>query len=169
MAEQVAGFSAPRVLELGCGPGVLAEAVLRRCPGVAEYVLLDFSEPMLAMARERVAVFPAARLLLADFRSESWLAVASGPFNCILAMQSVHEVRHKRHVPKLYARINQLVSAGGTFLLCDHTPRDRNWPAAALFMTEQEQLEALDLASFVAPAVLKSEQGLVLYVAKRAA
>src|SRR4051812_28732284 len=35
-----------RVLELGSGPGLLAEAILRVC-SVAEYTLFDFSLPML--------------------------------------------------------------------------------------------------------------------------
>ncbi len=41
-----------RVLELGSGPGFLAHAVLRRCPDLGSYTLLDFSEPMLALSRD---------------------------------------------------------------------------------------------------------------------
>lgn len=57
---------AGRVLELGAGPGLLAESVLSRCT-LESYTLLDFSAPMLAMSRERLrahpnAVFRAGRL-----------------------------------------------------------------------------------------------------------
>src|SRR5262245_8316785 len=43
-AVRDSNVSAPRVLELGCGPGFLAEHVLDRCPSIASYTLLDFSE-----------------------------------------------------------------------------------------------------------------------------
>ena len=38
-----------RILELGAGPGLLAESVLKDVP-VSEYVLFDVSEPMIAKA-----------------------------------------------------------------------------------------------------------------------
>src|SRR5579871_6277310 len=42
-----------RFLDLGCGDGVLSDAILRRYPD-AEAVLADFSAPMLEAARERL-------------------------------------------------------------------------------------------------------------------
>ena len=44
----------PRILELGSGPGFLAEHVLDRCGSVSRYTLLDFSEAMLAQSRRRL-------------------------------------------------------------------------------------------------------------------
>ena len=46
-----------RVLELGSGPGLLAHRVLQRCPDLEIYTLMDFSEPMLTLSRERLAAF----------------------------------------------------------------------------------------------------------------
>ena len=46
-------YHAPRVLDVGCGPGRIGEAVLDA--GAAFYVGVDFSEPMIALARERLA------------------------------------------------------------------------------------------------------------------
>lgn len=166
IAEHVAAFGGRRVLELGSGPGLLARCVLERCAAVREYVLIDFSEPMLAMSRENVAGFSAARFVLGDFRADSWFARASPPFDSILAMQSVHEVRHKRHVPMLYSRMRRLAAPAATIFVCDHMPKDDSWPAAALYMTEQEQLNALIGAGFEDAAVVKSENGLVLYRAQ---
>ena len=51
-----------RVLELGSGPGLLAHRVLQRCPNLETYALMDFSEPMLALSRERLAAFPGSLL-----------------------------------------------------------------------------------------------------------
>jgi trans-aconitate methyltransferase len=48
------GERAISFLDLGCGDGVLAHAVLDRFPS-AHGVLADFSEPMLEAARQRLA------------------------------------------------------------------------------------------------------------------
>src|SRR5690349_11707497 len=44
-------------LELGSGPGFLAEYILSRCPAIENYALLDFSPHMLAMSRKRLDAF----------------------------------------------------------------------------------------------------------------
>src|SRR2546422_10200904 len=69
IADRVATLApGARVLELGSGPGFLAQRVLERCPPLAGYTLLDFSEHMLALSRERLVGFPAASFLLASFQ-----------------------------------------------------------------------------------------------------
>ena len=65
-----------RVLELGSGPGFLAHRVLQRCPSLEGYTLLDFSEPMLALSQERLAMFPVASFVLA---SSALIEHASAP------------------------------------------------------------------------------------------
>src|SRR3989442_11632437 len=45
------------LLELGSGPGFLAEQILPRCPFVQHYALLDFSRPMIETSRKRLDVF----------------------------------------------------------------------------------------------------------------
>jgi ubiquinone/menaquinone biosynthesis C-methylase UbiE len=57
------------VLELGSGPGFLAQRVLESSPTVA-YAALDFSLPMHMLARERlVALADRVQFLEADFRN----------------------------------------------------------------------------------------------------
>jgi len=138
-----------RVLELGSGPGFLAELALLRCPQLARYTLLDFSEPMLNMSRERLAAFPSARFVLGDFRAADWPTQVQAPFEAVVSMQAVHEVRHKRHVPRLYRQIRELLVPAGLFLICDRTPEDDSPRSTALFATEQEQLQMLRAAGFV--------------------
>jgi hypothetical protein len=59
----------------------------------------------------------------------------------------------------LYSRMRRLAAPSATIFVCDHTPKNDSWPAAALYMTEQEQLNALMGAGFEAAAVVKSETG----------
>jgi hypothetical protein len=40
--------------------GLLAHRVPQQCPNLEAYTLMDFSEPMLALSRKRLAAFPAA-------------------------------------------------------------------------------------------------------------
>src|SRR5262245_34804668 len=55
-----------RVLELGAGPGLLADAILRVC-ALDEYALFDFSRPMLDMSRARLAIHPSTTFICGDF------------------------------------------------------------------------------------------------------
>ena len=158
-----------RVLELGSGPGFLAEHVLNRCPQVASYTLFDFSEPMLDMSRARVDRFPAARFVAGDFRSADWVRHVAGTYDAILTMQAVHEVRHKRHVPRLYRQIRELLTPGGLFLVCDRTPEDDSPRSTALFMTAHEQLAALRDAGFVDVQLVTAADALVFCTCRKAA
>jgi SAM-dependent methyltransferase len=132
-----------RVLELGSGPGFLARRVLERCPTIERYTLLDFSQHMLRLSRERLMDFPAATFVLGSFKSEDWTRRIEGPFDAVLAMQSVHELRHKRHATQLYEQVYQVLSVPGLFAICDPLPFDDSPGTMALFMTEQEQHYAL--------------------------
>src|SRR5262245_28032745 len=120
-----------RVLELGSGPGFLAHRVLQRCADLGGYTLLDFSGPTLALSRERLAAFPAAAFVHASCKSEDWIQRVGGPFDCVLSMQAVHELRHKRHALRLYAQAYQLLSVPGRIMICDHTPLDDTPKSAA--------------------------------------
>lgn len=140
IAEQVAG--ARRILELGCGPGLLAEAILDRSP-LADYTLLDFSPPMLAMARRRVGAYPLTAFALADFLDPGW-AAGLGTFDAIVTMQAVHELRHKRRAALLYEQSRQVLTAGGRIVVCDHTPPD----VRPLHASTEEQHAALASAGF---------------------
>lgn len=79
--ETVRSYGTPRVLDVGCGSGRIGEFVLDA--GAGSYVGIDFSEPMLALARTRLERFKdRARLIEGDFHDTS----LEGPFDVILAL-----------------------------------------------------------------------------------
>lgn len=157
------------VLELGSGPGLLAECVLERCPNVERYTLLDFSELMLDLSRERLARFGAARFVQADFKTPDWTRALDPPYSAVIAMQAVHEIRHKRHVPVLYRQIRDLLAPGGLVAVCDGTPGDApDLRKMSLHMTADEQLHALAAAGF-SDATLDSAIGAMILVTARRA
>lgn len=149
IAETLKASTLPvrRVLELGSGPGLLAERVLRACV-VEQYTLLDFSQPMMELSRARVGVDPAATFVLADFKQPGWTRSVEAPFDAVITMQAVHELRHKRHILGLYRQVHDLLCAGGLLLVCDHVPLDESLRSTELHATEAEQHAALVEAGF---------------------
>ena len=69
------------MLDVGCGSGRVGERVL--VAGAGRYVGIDFSAPMLELARERLARFGSkAELVEGDFLTEP----LEGPFDVVLAL-----------------------------------------------------------------------------------
>jgi SAM-dependent methyltransferase len=135
------------ILELGPGPGLLAEAIFEACE-VERYVLFDFAQPMLDLAKQRLGDRP--QYMLGDFLDPQWPARLEGqPFDAIVAMQSVHELRHKRRAQTLYAQAKTLMRPGSVLVVADHEPNDER----PLYMTADEQCAAMTAAGLVDPIV----------------
>jgi ubiquinone/menaquinone biosynthesis C-methylase UbiE len=64
-ASVVAQHDSPTVLDVGCGPGRVGEAVIEA--GAASYVGVDFSPRMLDLARRRLAGVESVQLSECDF------------------------------------------------------------------------------------------------------
>lgn len=79
--DTVAEYDSPAVLDVGCGSGRIGEFALEA--GAARYVGVDFSEPMIALARSRLERFgDRVQLLLGDFLT----APIEGGFDVVLAL-----------------------------------------------------------------------------------
>src|SRR5579871_6159503 len=64
--ETVSAMQAPSVLDVGCGSGRIGEFVLEA--GASRYLGIDFSEPMIDLARQRLERFSErTELRVADF------------------------------------------------------------------------------------------------------
>jgi SAM-dependent methyltransferase len=74
-------YGSPRVLDVGCGSGRIGEFVLDA--GAGAYVGIDFSEPMLSLARERLGRFAGrVKLIEGDFHDTPF----DGQFDVVLAL-----------------------------------------------------------------------------------
>lgn len=77
----VAARESPRVLDVGCGSGRIGEHVL--AAGAGDYLGIDFSEPMIDLARDRLARFgERVSLVAADFLA----AGLSGAYDVVIAV-----------------------------------------------------------------------------------
>ncbi len=116
------------VLDLGCGDGVLGRAVLSQFPA-ANLVLLDFSEPMIAAARTKLAASQSqVTFLVEDYGLPAWLEAVKphAPFDAVVSGFSIHHQPDKRK-RELYAEIYDLLAPGGIFLNLEHVAPPSDW------------------------------------------
>ena len=109
-----------RILDLGCGDGLLGCRLLKKFP-TAHGTFTDFSEPMLAAAREKLMGSARATVIKADFSTPAWWdAVADRtPFDVVVSGFAIHHQPDARK-KALYAEIHVHLSPGGIFLNLEH-------------------------------------------------
>ena len=153
-----------RVLELGSGPGFLAEHLLTRLPSLS-YVALDFSAAMHQLAAERLAVLARrVQFIERSFLETAWTQ-GLGLFDVIVTNQAVHELRHKRHASGLHSQVKEVLVPGGVYLVCDHFAGEGGMDDTELYMSIAEQSEALGNAGFSKIQQLLVKGGLALHLA----
>lgn len=121
-----------RFLDLGAGDGVLSAVLLARYPA-AEPVLVDFSPPMLAAAKERLASLAAQPTFLeADLATPAWrdAVAAYAPFDAIVSSFAIHHLEDERK-RALYGELLDLLAPAGTFAHIEHVAADAPWMARA--------------------------------------
>lgn len=160
------GGAAPRILELGSGPGFLAQRILQCMPDV-RYTALDFSPAMHELARARLADFlERIDFLERSFKSDDWTAGLQ-PFDLVVTNQAVHELRHKRYAATLHRQVYGLLRPDGSYLVADHCSGPGGLADTALFMSEAEQADALRQAGFTTVARLLRQGSLALHRARK--
>ncbi len=134
MVRLIAAGSKPvnRFLDLGCGDGALAAALIERFPD-AEGVLADFSEPMLEAARKRFSGHAGPLYFVgADYGVPAWTELVApwAPFDAIVSGFSIHHQPDTRK-REVYAEIFGLLRPGGMFLNLEHVSSPAGWIVTA--------------------------------------
>jgi amino acid adenylation domain-containing protein len=103
-------------LDLGCGDGFLGRTLLEHFPDCHVW-FLDFSEPMLDAARDKLGRSDRATIIKADFAGSEWMPnLGNCPtFDLVVSRQSIHHLTNIRK-KQLYREIYDLLSIGGIFL-----------------------------------------------------
>jgi ubiquinone/menaquinone biosynthesis C-methylase UbiE len=108
-----------RVVDLGCGDGFLARAVLSEFPS-AHALLLDHSEPMLRRAHEAMSPFSGRYEIRPGELSASLPGlVGHGPFDLIISGFAIHHLPTARK-RRLSREIFDLLGPGGLFVNVEH-------------------------------------------------
>ena len=109
-------------LDLGCGDGILGQAILNQYPD-SQGVFLDFSETMIEAAKSKISVSYQGNLefINQDYGLPEWVNKIhqKAPFDVIVSGFSIH---HQPDIRKreIYQEIYELLKPEGLFLNLEH-------------------------------------------------
>lgn len=141
-------------LELGSGPGFLAEYLCKRIPDIS-LTLLDFSDAMHELARERLkGCRQNIEFVCRDFKDPNWTR-GLRRYACVFSNQAVHELRHKSFAKALHEQVKDVLADGGVYLVCDHFFGPAAMKNDQLYMTPEEQVSCIRSAGFNTEVLLQ--------------
>jgi len=114
-----------RIVELGIGPGYLAQHLLTHLAHI-EYFGVDFSSPMLDIARQRLSPFgERVRYLQVDLIRDDWIAALPESVDAIVSTWSLHDLGSQENVAQVYRGCATALQGGGVLLNGDFIKPDR--------------------------------------------
>jgi ubiquinone/menaquinone biosynthesis C-methylase UbiE len=108
------------VIDIGGGYGVVTEEVVAAFPH-ARVTLQDYSQPMLEVARQRLAA-RSGRItyVLADLLEPGWvdrvMSLGGGPFDLAVSAIAIHNLRQKSLIADAYRGVASVLKPGALFL-----------------------------------------------------
>ena len=121
---------AASILDLGCGPGVLAFALAKRLPPAAIVHGIDLSEDQIRYAGEQAATAPVSMHFSVGSMDE--LPFPDRSMDLVITSMALHEAAPAVR-PRTIAEVARVLKNGGRFLLVDWSrPRFGFWAAVWL-------------------------------------
>lgn len=104
------------VLELGVGPGYLADYLLSRLPDIS-YEGLDFSAAMLQIAENRLSQY-AGRVVFtrADLTKDNWTDKISQAPKAVVSTWALHDLFSAKNIEFVYLKTREILQPQGVFL-----------------------------------------------------
>ena len=102
------------VLELGIGPGYLAQYLLERFNSI-NYIGLDFSKPMLDIAGSRLSTFQKRlQLVQADLTADDLDELLPGRLDAVVSTWALHDLGSPENTKRVYAQVRKVLE--GVFI-----------------------------------------------------
>ncbi len=113
------------VVELGIGPGYLADYLLSAMPEI-QYYGVDFSRPMLDIAQQRLKLHSdRAAYLQADLVKDNWWTGIPASVNAIVSTWALHDLGSQQKVELVYKSCAQVLQDRGMLLNGDFIKPDK--------------------------------------------
>jgi len=120
-----------RVIEVGCGTGRNTEWLAREAAGAPEIVGVDFSEAMLARARERIGD-SRVHFIQHDIRTSWPLADAAADLVIVMLV-----LEHVEMLQPVFAEAARVLNTGGELFICELHPMRQLTGGQAQFISMQ--------------------------------
>lgn len=105
-----------RVLELGIGPGYLAQYLLEAMPAI-EYHGIDFSKPMLDIASKRLQHFSSRiSYTQADLVEDAWEGFLAEPLAAVVSTWALHDLGGPQNTEVVYKKSFKSLNKHGILL-----------------------------------------------------
>jgi tRNA (cmo5U34)-methyltransferase len=101
------------LLDIGAGTGLFSYVVYQQLPQL-QFTLLDISDAMLQVARQRFSGLPNFRFVEADFSTASF----SGKYDIVISALAIHHLEDAAKI-KLYRHVFEVLNPGGIFINAD--------------------------------------------------
>lgn len=112
------------VVELGIGPGYLADHLLGAMPEI-QYYGIDFSSPMLDIAQQRLSPHSArVTYLQANLVKDNWWTDIPLPVNAFVSTWALHDLDSQENVELVYKNCAQVLQDDGILLNGDFIKPD---------------------------------------------
>lgn len=125
---EAGGKPIERFVDLGCGNGILAGAILKNYPQ-ALGTLVDFSEPMIKEAKSQLSKYASnLNFVVSDFGLKEWQDPVRkhAAFDVIVSGYAIHHQPDERK-RELYGEIFDLLEPGGLFVNIEHVASRTGW------------------------------------------
>ncbi|MBE9532407.1 MAG: class I SAM-dependent methyltransferase, partial [Proteobacteria bacterium] len=107
-----------RVLDLGCGDGIITERLLDSDDKITQAVLVDASSEMLDAAKERLKGLRGVEFIESTFEDIMANGTLEGPFDFVSSSLAIHHLTMKDKAA-LFDYIYGLLAPGGAFINID--------------------------------------------------
>lgn len=138
-----------KILELGTGPGYLAEYLLTRFDSI-KYHCVDFSEPMIQIAKRRLGgLSTITKFIRADLTGD-WAVKVSKDYDAIVTTWALHDLGSKQNIHNVYLNAKKVLAPGGLLVNVDFIKPDgvdRDYENGRLSVSEH--LKLLQQAGYI--------------------
>lgn len=113
-------------IDLGCGDGVIADAILDNFPN-SKAILIDLSDLMIDTAKSRLDKYSnRCSFIIADFSKDDWAKNINNKINIVTSGFSIHHQPDENKY-KIYKEIYKMLDRNGIFLHLERVKSKTEW------------------------------------------